>query len=192
MERADDAGSSTPACRSAERASALHRKADGRGLKHLIACLDPGIPCPRPVSTPACRRPSGLFRSHPRRVALVERCTQFRRRHRQIPQPQPRRVGNRVSNCRHRRHDRDLADAACAKRMPWVRHLDQDRVDHRQVGANRHAVVEEAWVLQAAVLVVDVFLIERPADALRHTALHLALNIRGMYGPAHILDRRVA
>ena len=140
------------------------------------------------------RRPAKcrLFRSDTRRVVLVNRCTQFRRRHRQIPHPQPRRVGNRVSNCRHRRDDRDLANPACAKRMPWVRHLDQDRVDHRQIGADRYTVVEEAGVLQAAVLVVDVFLIERPADALRHTALHLALNIRGMYGPAHILDRRIA
>ena len=141
---------------------------------------------------PGDRQNCGLFRSDPRRVVLVERCTQFRRRHRQIAQSQPSRVGNCVSNSGHRRHDRDLTDAACAKRMPWIRHLDQDRVDHRQVGANRYAVVEEAWVLQAAVLVVDVFLIERPADALRHTALHLALNIRGMYRPAHILDRRVA
>ena len=41
------------------------------------------------------------------------------------------------------------------------------RVDHRQVGRHRHAVVEEARVLHAAVGVVDVFLVQRPADALR-------------------------
>src|SRR5215469_11788067 len=43
-----------------------------------------------------------------------------------------------------------------------------------------------------AVLIVDVLLVERPADALRHTSLHLALDIGGMDRPAHILDRRVA
>ena len=169
----------TANARAAPRTSPLLRGA-------LRDCL--AIPAP----TRGRQAKYGLLRSDPWRVVLVERCTQFRRRHRQIPQPQPCRVGDRVSNCSHGRHDRDLADAACAKRMPWVRHLDQDRVDHRQVGADRYAVVEEAGVLQAAVLVVDVFLIERPADALRHTALHLPLNIRGMYGPAHILDRRIA
>src|SRR5258708_18710494 len=76
--------------------------------------------------------------------------------------------------------------------MPRVRDLDQDRVDHRHVGADRHAIVEEARVLQMAIPIVDVFLAERPADALRHTALHLALDIGGMYRPADVLYRRVA
>ena len=39
--------------------------------------------------------------------------------------------------------------------------------------------------------IVDALLAERPAYTLRHTALHLALDIGGMDRPAHILDRRV-
>ena len=66
---------------------------------------------------------------------------------------------------------------AHAERMARVRHLDDHRVDHRQVGGDRHAIVEEARILQPAVLVVDVFLVERPADALRGAALDLALDI---------------
>ena len=70
--------------------------------------------------------------------------------------------------------------------------LDHDRLDHRQVGGDRHAVVEEARVIEAPVLVVDVFLVERPADALGHAALDLALDIGGVDRAADILDRGVA
>src|SRR5207248_8696627 len=56
---------------------------------------------------------------------------------------------------------------------------------------NRHAVVEEAWIFEAAVLVVDIFLVERPANALGDPALHLAFDIAGVDRAADILDRRV-
>ena len=64
--------------------------------------------------------------------------------------------------------------------MARVRHLHDHRVDHRQVGGDGHAIVEEARVLQLAVGAVDVLLVERPADALRRAALELALDVGRM------------
>ena len=99
---------------------------------------------------------------------------------------------DRVGDRRHRRDDRHLADAARAERMARVRHLDQDRLDHRQVGGHRAAVVEEARVIHLAVLVVDVLLVQRPADALRDAALDLALDVARVDRAADILHRGVA
>src|ERR1041385_3941286 len=76
--------------------------------------------------------------------------------------------------------------------MTRVWHLDEDRVDHRHVGSDRHAVVEEARIFEAAILVVDIFLVERPADALCDTALHLPFDIGGMDRAPDILDRGIA
>src|SRR5207302_5322607 len=53
-------------------------------------------------------------------------------------------------------------------------------------------VVEKARIFEASVLVVDIFLVERPADALGNPALHLALDIARMDRPTDILDRGVA
>ena len=74
---------------------------------------------------------------------------------------------NRVGDRGERRHDRRLADAAHAVGMRGVRHLDDHRVDHRQIRGDRHPVVEEARVLHRAVGVAQVLLVERPADPLR-------------------------
>jgi hypothetical protein len=76
--------------------------------------------------------------------------------------------------------------------MRRVWYLDDDRVDHRHVRGDRAAVVEEARIIHAAPLVVDVFLAECPADALGHAALDLALDIAGVDGAAGILRCRVA
>ena len=76
--------------------------------------------------------------------------------------------------------------------MARIGDFDQHRVDHRQVRRDGHAVVEEARVLEAPVLVVDIFLVEGPADALRDAALQLALDIGGMNGGADILHGGVA
>src|SRR6266478_677228 len=53
-------------------------------------------------------------------------------------------------------------------------YLDEDRLDHRHVGGNRDAIIEESGIIEAPVLV------ERPADALRDTALDLPLDIGGV------------
>src|SRR6516162_5212297 len=125
------------------------------------------------------------------RLGFVQRRPQPRRRHWQIAQPNSRGVGDRVGDRRHWRYDRHLAAAAGAERMARVRHLYQDRVDHRHVGGDRHAIVEEAWIFEPPVLVVDVFLAQRPADPLRHAALHLPFDIGGVDRAADILDRGV-
>ena len=104
----------------------------------------------------------------------------------------PAGVRHRIGDRRQRRHDRRFADAAHAVRMVGVGNLEDLRVDERQVGAHRNAVVEEARVLQPPVLAVDVLLVERPADALRRAALELALDVGRMNRLAGVLDHRVA
>ena len=85
-----------------------------------------------------------------------------------------------------------LADSAHAVGMARVGHLHDDRVDHGEVGGDGHPVVEEARVLQLAVLAVDVLLVERPADALRGAALELALHVARVHGLARVLGHGVA
>src|SRR6516162_3451488 len=58
------------------------------------------------------------------RLRFVQRCAQPWRRHREIAQTDPDRVGDRVGDRRHRRDNRHLAASAGAKRMARVRHLD--------------------------------------------------------------------
>src|SRR5438132_1148340 len=55
--------------------------------------------------------------------------------------------------------------------------------------ASRHAVVEERGVHHPAGPVVDVFLVQRPADALGRTTLHLALDIAGVDRVADVGQR---
>src|SRR5258708_38167303 len=116
----------------------------------------------------------------------------LRRRHRQAVEALAERLVDGVGNGGHHRDQRHFADALDALRVFRVRHLDHDGVDHRQVRTHRHAVVEEAGVIDLALLVVDVFLVQRPADALADPALQLAFDIGGMYGAADVLDRGVA
>src|SRR5437764_1499051 len=54
------------------------------------------------------------------------------------------------------------------------------------------AGTQETRVIEAPVLVVDVFLVERPADPLGHAALDLAFDIARVDGAADILHRGVA
>ena len=69
-----------------------------------------------------------------------------------------------------------------SRRKGWAgfRHIDEDRLDYRHVGSDRHAVIEEAGVIEPAVPVVDVLLVEGPADALWDAALDLPLDIGGV------------
>ena len=150
--------------------------------------LEPPFPVTEAIREPAC----SVRSSRALRPRLVERLQHLGRRHRQLGEAHAGGVGHGVGDGGHGRHDRRLADAAHAVGMARVRHLDDHRVDHRQVGGHRHAVVEEARVLQLAVVAVDVLLVERPADALRHAALVLALDVARVDGAAGILDRRVA
>ena len=76
--------------------------------------------------------------------------------------------------------------------MAGVGHLDDHRVNHRQVRGNRDAVIEEDRVLKPPILAIDIFLIKRPADPLRRAALKLPFNIRRMNCLPGILHHGVA
>src|SRR4029453_17534701 len=82
--------------------------------------------------------------------------------------------------------------AANALRMLGVRDLDHDGVELGQVRRDGHAIVEEARVIELAVLVVDVLLAQCPADALGDAALDLAFAVVGMDRAADILESSVA
>ena len=69
-----------------------------------------------------------------------------------------------------------------------VRHFDQHAFDrHHQIGCDWHPVIEKTRIAQVAVLVVDVFLVERPADALHDAAMDLAFDVGRMYRAANVL-----
>jgi hypothetical protein len=90
------------------------------------------------------------------------------------------------------RGDPRLAHAAHAVGVAGVRDLDDHRVDHRQVAGDRDAVIEEHRVLQPPIGAVDIFLVQRPADALRRAALVLALDIGRMDRRARVLHHQIA
>ena len=76
--------------------------------------------------------------------------------------------------------------------MQRIGHLDDHRIDHREIRRHRHAVVEESRVLDHAAVVEDVLLVERPSDPLGRAALHLALDIARVDGLSSVLNGRVA
>ena len=76
--------------------------------------------------------------------------------------------------------------------MARIGHFDEHCLDHRQVRSDRAAIVEEARIIHPALLVVDVFLAQCPADALGSAALDLTLDVARMDRLADILERRVA
>ena len=75
--------------------------------------------------------------------------------------------------------------------MIRVRNFQDLGVNKRQVRANGDPVVQEPGILQFAVCAVDVFLVERPANPLRCTALELAFDVIRMDGFARILNHGV-
>ena len=147
------------------------------------------VPCQRSGTTfdPGDRRPSLRVRAAP--APLVDGLQHSRRRQRQIRNPESQLVPDRIRHDRQSRHDRGLPHAAHAVRVERIRHLDDLGVDHWHVRRHRHPVVQEAGVLHDAVVVVDVFLVERPADSLHGTALYLALHVGRVDGPSRVLNR---
>src|SRR5262249_60443135 len=97
-------------------------------------------------------------------------------------------IGHR-RRCGHKWH---FADAANALWVFVVWHLDHDRLDHGEIAGNRHAVVEEAWVVQPPAGIINALLVESPADPLGHAALHLALDVAWMDGATDVLECGVA
>src|ERR1700742_2585897 len=98
---------------------------------------------------------------------------------------------DRIAHGSHRRDDLDLAHAAGAKRVAGGGDFHQSRLYHRQIGRDRAAIVEEARIVHLAVLIVDVLLVQGPADALHGTALDLAFHVTRVDGTADVLDGSV-
>src|SRR3954470_10523301 len=138
--------------------------------------------------------------THPTKLSLLRRLLRrslqhfqhLRRRHRQRIEPLAERVVDGVGDRCHHGDQRHFADALDALWVFGVRHFDHDAVEHRQVRTDRHAVVEEAGVIDLAFLGIDVLLVQRPADALGYAALELALDIAGVDGAADVLHGGVA
>src|SRR5262252_10785282 len=107
-------------------------------------------------------------------------------------QPHAGRRSDGIGDGRQRRHDRRLTHAAHAIGMAGIGHLDDDRINHRHVGCHGNTVIEEAWVLQASVLVVPVLLVERPSNPLNGATLHLAFDVAWMYRLASVLHHGIA
>src|SRR5262249_39604152 len=84
------------------------------------------------------------------------------------------------------------AGAGDAVRMTRVWHFDDDGFDHRQIQTGGHTVVEEAGVQHASFLVIDVFLVQSPANALNDAALHLPFDVARVDRLARILHGRVS
>ena len=70
------------------------------------------------------------------------------------------------------------ADPPHAIGVRRVRDLHDDGIDHGDVGADRDAVVEEPGVLKPSLSVIDVLLVQGPADdPANGTALHLPFHV---------------
>jgi len=125
----------------------------------------------------------------PRRFAVLgpQSLQDVARRHGQVVHSDSRGSGDGVGDGGHGRHDRHFADASDSVRVAWVSHLHDDGIDHRQVQAGWHSVVQEGGVLHPAIGVVEVFFIQSPADSLHHATLHLSFDIAGVDGFAGVL-----
>src|SRR5262245_5642939 len=89
--------------------------------------LTPSVHCARlPISATRATGDLGLAEA-----ALLERLQYLGRRHRKLGEPNARRALDRVRDRRHGRDDGRLTDSPHAVRMAWVRHFDDDRIDHR-------------------------------------------------------------
>jgi hypothetical protein len=87
-----------------------------------------------------------------RHTGCIDRCPQLRGSDWQVRHPQPTSAANCIGNRCHRRNDRHLAHTARTKRMARVRHLDENRLDHRQVRSDGAAVIEEARIIHPPML----------------------------------------
>ena len=112
--------------------------------------------------------------------------------HGELREPHPKGTINGIRERRHRWHDRHFAHAPHAKGVVGIGHLDDHRVNHREVKARRHAVIQEAGIDHVAILIEVILFIEGPTNALHHTALELTFHITGVNRLPGILDGCVA
>ena len=76
--------------------------------------------------------------------------------------------------------------------MAGIGYLHDHGVNHGQVQADRHAVIQEAGVGHLTLAVKEVFFVQGPPDTLGRTSLHLSFHVAGMNCFPAILNRRVA
>ena len=76
--------------------------------------------------------------------------------------------------------------------MAGVRDFHNNRVDHWEVEAGGDAVIQIGRVPHHALVVVEVFFVETPADPLDSAALDLSFDVGGMNRGADGLSGRVA
>src|SRR5690349_19369311 len=151
----------TPSCRcgwSAGWSSASFSKSCLTDVAEIWNSATPPVTCARLPTSTTRAKTSGLRGD----ALLAERLENSGRGHRQLGEADAGGLLHRVGDGAQRRDDRRLADAAHAVRVLGVADLDDDRVDHRHIRGDGHAVVEEPGVLQLAVGAVDVFLVQRP------------------------------
>src|SRR5580704_838944 len=96
-------------------------------------------------------------------------------------------MGNRIGDSCQRRHDGDFAHSSRPNRMARGWHLDYNSFDLRQIEAGWHSIIEQPDITQGASIVVNIFLVERPTDALRRATLHLTLDVAWMERLAGVL-----
>ena len=155
---------------------------------HLDKRFAPSLPIPwlrHPLDAGAGSYP-------PFRSRSSEGLQDSRRPHRQRMHPHACGIRDCIGDSRQRRADRGFAHAANAIWMAGIRHFHYNRVDHGQIACHRYPVIQETRVLQPSVLAIDVFLVQRPANALRRASLILALYIGWMNRLARILNNRIA
>ena len=75
--------------------------------------------------------------------------------------------------------------------MTRVGDLHDDRVNHRQVEAGGHSIIQERRIGHLTVVIVNILFIECPTDALGDTALQLSFDVARMDGLPDILECRV-
>ena len=94
---------------------------------------------------------------------------------------------NALAAAAWRRHNRDLAHAPNSQRMVGMGYLNYVSFDQWQVETGRDSIIEEARVAHTPLLIIEIFLVQRPAKALRGATLHLPFDIARMKGLADIL-----
>ena len=100
-------------------------------------------------------------------------------------------IGERVTDRGQRRYDGCFPNTTNSVRMIGVWDLKDLGVDERQVRADRYPVIQKTRILQAAILIVDIFLIQCLAYALGSAALELSFDIVGMDRLAGVLNNGI-
>src|SRR5262249_13724362 len=135
--------------------------------------------------------PQGMDVKSESHLGTFESLRYLGRGHGQIAQPDSNGLIDGVGERSWRRDDRDLTDAADSIGVSGVRDFHDNGLNHWQVQAGGHAIVQKTGVQHLTRIIVNIFLIESPANALHDATLHLPFNIAGVNRFPGILNSRV-